>query len=50
MAQLPSGGVPQLLLTVGDGGAVVRGAALYSGADHVLRAIADAETRLRVVA
>jgi putative protein-disulfide isomerase len=50
MARLSGRGVPQLLVTVGGRGEVASGAPLYSRADHVLRAITEIETRLKMTA
>jgi putative protein-disulfide isomerase len=50
MARLPSGGVPQLLVTARGRGEVLHGAPLYSGADEVLRTIAEVEARLKMAA
>lgn len=48
MARLPGRGVPQLLVAIGGRGEVASGATLYSGADHVLHAIAEIGARLKM--
>jgi putative protein-disulfide isomerase len=46
MTQLPSSGVPQLLVSAGGRGEVLHGAPLYAGPDEVLRAIREVEASL----